>query len=74
MNRCIPNPDLETILSISVIVKFWIPAFAGMTPFGLKPQSPHSHSRVGGKVSLKLHEHKVRERSVNPDKKYLTVS
>jgi hypothetical protein len=30
MNRYTPNPDLETILSIPVIVKFWIPAFAGI--------------------------------------------
>ena len=49
----------------------------GMTLFWLKPQSHNSHSRVGSKVSLKLHislhakDDKVRERSVNPENKFL---
>ena len=52
------NSPLETIKINLTSYKYWISAFAGMTPFGLTPQSLHSHSRVSG----------------NPDKKSLTMS
>ncbi|MHB1678965.1 MAG: hypothetical protein ACYCTB_00435 [bacterium] len=62
------------IKTVSTYGKYWIPAFAGMTPDGLTIKYPQSHSCVSGKVPKETSRgYKPRAKAGIQKIKFLTV-